>query len=341
MTDRGNNIPVRDADAVEALLRQVTPRPVPPAAAAAAVRAAVYGEWATLAARRRRRRRLFMAAAAASVLVAVFATLNLLRVSGVEPAQVATIGKRHGSILVLGDNAEVRGGNDLAVVTAGQTLVTDPESGVGLLWSGGGSLRLDASTRVEFLGPDAIYLHAGRIYYDSVPFAARATAMSGPDAGLNIVTDFAALRHMGTRYMAEVDTHRLTVSVRDGEVAVEDAGSDRVATVLAGQQLSVGQRGAAGLVNISTFGEYWAWAERTAPAANFDGRSVAELLDWVSRETGMSVLYDSDEVRVLAARERLHGRINVAPRQALEAWLPGTRLGWRIREGVIHVVAED
>jgi ferric-dicitrate binding protein FerR (iron transport regulator) len=294
-----------------------------------------------MSARRRQRRNLLMAGAAASVLLAVFASLNLLRVGGVEAERVATIDKRHGSIFVLGDNAEVQSGNDLVAVNAGQTLVTDPDSGVGLAWSAGGSLRLDASTRVEFLDRDTVYLHSGRVYFDSAPIGARAPAINGAASSLRVATDFAALRHVGTQYMAQVDARRLVVSVREGEVAVDDAGSDRVASVHSGQQLSMGPGGAASLVNVSPFGDSWAWAETTAPSVNFDGRSVAEMLEWASHETGMLLVYESDEVRALAARERLNGRLDVAPRQALEAWMPGTRLGWRIRDGEIHVIAQD
>ena len=165
----GKDTLLNDDDAVEALLGKAAPRPVPPDVETEAVRKVVRAEWQKVTGQRRSRTRVTQWAMAASVLVAVFVTLNLLRTSGIEPQQVATIDKQFGTISVLGEDAQFLQHNNLERIVAGQTVRTSADSGLGLAWSGGGSLRIDAKSRVEFLSTDAVYLHDGRIYFDSAP----------------------------------------------------------------------------------------------------------------------------------------------------------------------------
>ena len=56
-------------------------------------------------------------AVAASVLIAVVAVVNTLRINGIADVQVAAIEKSFGSVYVLGENAEMLEGGDL--ITAG------------------------------------------------------------------------------------------------------------------------------------------------------------------------------------------------------------------------------
>ena len=341
MTDIRSDSAARAGDEIEALLSKATPRPSPPAADAAAVKAAIHIEWRTMTGRRRTRRSLLAAAVAASILVAVFASLNLLRVNGIEAEQVASIGKRYGSIFVLGDNAELSASDDLAGITTGQTLVTDQGSGVGLEWHTGGSLRLDAETRVEFVAADLLYLHSGRVYFDSAAQPGSGRWAGDSSSGVRILTSHGEVSHVGTQYMVEVDSRRMVVSVREGEVDLSEDNGARVQRVASGQQLELGRGGSAGLVNISAWGDNWAWVEKTSPAFDLDGRSVAELLSWVSRETGLALAYEDDRSHDVARQERLNGTLDVEPRRALDIWMLGTRLSWRIDNGVIHVALQE
>ena len=335
MTDMRNDISLESDAAVEALLGKASPRLMPPPADAEAVRAAVRTEWQVMTGHRRSRRRFVGFAAAASVLVAGFLTLEMTGTGNMEAVEVAAIDKRIGTVFVLGKNAERLDAAGLAAVDAGQTLVTGEASGVGLAWGTGGSLRLDAATRVEFLAADRIYLRAGRIYFDSGSAAASVASVSGSDARLTIATDFGEVTHVGTQYMVHADGERMTVSVREGEVLIDSArGSE---TAGRNRQMAISGSGAPSIVNIRSWGAAWEWVEAISPNADIDGRPLSEFLEWVSRETGLELRYESADVLSHARRERLVGIIETEPRQALGAWLPATDLGWRIEDGVIYV----
>ena len=324
-----------DDDAVEALLGKAAPRLVPPDVETEAVREAVRAEWQAVTGQRRNRTRVTQWAMAASVLVAVFVTLNLLRTSGIEPQQVATIDKQLGTISVLGKDSQFLQHNNLDRIVAGQTIRTSAGSGLGLTWSGGGSLRIDASSRVEFLSTDAVYLHDGRIYFDSAP-ALAAGSISGSDVKLTVHSRFGEVAHVGTQYMAQTDGVGLTVSVREGEVEVRP---ERGNTARAGrnQQLAISGSGVRSIVNIQPHGGTWQWVERTSPAANLDGRSVNDFLGWVSHETGLMLSYESNAARLYADQELLRGNLETSPREALNVWMLSTDLEWRIDNGVIYV----
>jgi ferric-dicitrate binding protein FerR (iron transport regulator) len=328
----GRDQTLKTDEAVEALLEQATPRPVPPDAETAAVRAAVRAEWRQVTGRRRSRQRWTRLAVAASVLAAVFLSLNQLRTTGVAPATVASIDNRFGTIHVVGEDGALESGNDLSGILAGQSLVTDDASGLALSWGTGGSLRIDADTRIEFVSADRVYLRSGRVYFDSEPTLASA---SRPDARLTIATDFGDVTHVGTQYMARAGRELLTVSVRRGEVIVRGDGF----TETAGRhlQMAISGSGTSSIVNIRPYGEAWAWVERTSPSIPLDGRSVDQFLEWVSHETGLEIRYESSKAEAYARREILNGILEAGPRRSLETWMLGTDLAWRIEEGVIYV----
>jgi ferric-dicitrate binding protein FerR (iron transport regulator) len=337
MTETGRDFCADDA--VEALLGKAAPRPVPPAAETEAARAAVKAQWRAMTNRRQRRQRLMSFAIAASVLIATFVSLNMLRTNGIEQIAVASIDKRFGSIYVLGENAELVAGNNLTTVVAGQTLITDAQSGIGLAWADGGSLRVDENTRVEFLSPESINLRSGRVYFDSSPNPIAAGRAAGRDARLTIMTDRGRVSHVGTQYMAHLNAGTLTVSVREGEVIVANAAHKRSAS--RGQQLAIGGGGAPTVLNVSTYGDGWQWIEQISPAVDLDGRSVDEFLGWVSHETGLTLEYASQRAAAYARREVLNGTLNTGPSRALEIWMMGSDLEWRIEDGVIYVDISD
>jgi ferric-dicitrate binding protein FerR (iron transport regulator) len=334
MNDMSRETSLNTDEAVEALLGKAAPRPVPPAAEARAVREAVQAEWRQVSGRHKRRKSFVRMAMAASVLVAVFISLNALRINGIEEVQVASIDKRFGMISVLGENSEMLEGSHLTTIVAGQTLITDDDSGMSLNWGGGGSLRLDENTRVEFLSDEQVFLSVGRIYFDSTP-AFAAGLISDSDARLTIVTDFGEITHVGTQYMTRANRDAVTVSVREGEVVIEGAGISGSASQ--GQQLAISGSGVRSMGNIPPYGSAWEWIEQTTPPVNLDGRSVSDFLGWVSRETGFGLEYESNSAEAYARQELLRGAVKTDPRQALQFWMLGTDLGWRIENGVIYV----
>jgi hypothetical protein len=335
---KGASLSTDDAidKSVERILGNAKARPAPSAEEAQVVRDNVQAEWQALIRKRTTNRRLVSWAIAASILVVVFVGLNTIRLGGISEVQVADIDKSFGSIYMLGDNSELLESNFVHAVTAGQTIITDKDSGIGFAWAGGGSLRIDESTRVEFLSRDAIYLRTGRIYFDSKPVLT-ATAASA-EAKLTIITDHGEVTHVGTQYMASAQGNTLTVSVREGEIRLERPTS--VESALGGQQIQIQGGATVNIVKISPYGENWQWIEPMAPAANVDGRSVHEFLDWVSHETGLKLQFANDNIESRAKNEVLVGTVDTDPTSALRIWMLGSDLDWRITSGKIFVGGE-
>ena len=331
---------VRNDDAIEALLEQASPRPSPPSKDEEMIREAVLSEWQTVTGRRRARTRVTRFLVAAAVLLGVAVTFNTLQNGGIAPVQVATIAKSHGSIHVRGDEAQVHELRDLTSIMSGQMIITDHNSGIGLAWGNGGSLRIAADTRVEFVSEEAVLLHSGRIYFDSTPseLTASITANSA-NARLRILTSHGTVSHLGPQYMTYTSDSELTVSVREGEVSVD--GKYHHAKALAGQQLSIVGSTRPSVANFSRHGEAWRWIEEVSPDVDIDGRSVHAFLDWVGRETGLKVEYPDAATEQGAEDVVLMGTVTLEPRAALDFWVETTDLKWHVEEGAIKVSVID
>ena len=339
MTTSANSRGPGGEKSIERILSSAEPRPVPSPDETEAVRQHVLAEWQSIAGRRKKHRTWVSLAVAASVLIAVVAVFNTLRINGIADVQVAAIEKSFGSVYVLGENAEMLEGGDLITVARGQILITDDESGVGLAWDGGGSLRIDANTRLEFVDRDLIHLHSGRIYFDSEREQLLARHSIGANAALAIRTDHGTVRHIGTRYMVQSDVKGLTVSVRQGEVLLGSGNGSNAA--IGGQQLQVPGGGNASIVDIKTYGDNWNWAEQLSPDLNVDGRSIFDFLRWVSHETGLGIDFESAAVESAAKTATLEGTVNVNPTDALRIWMMGVDFDWSIEDGVIRIEPID
>ncbi|MDX1498863.1 MAG: FecR domain-containing protein [Woeseiaceae bacterium] len=338
MSEKTGAKTARQGDAVEALLRQASPRPVPPAADRERVRAAVRAEWLDKTRRRRRRRRVRAFALAASVLVAVLAAIVMQSPAPPPPVQVATVDRSHGAVYLLGERSELRALPASNVIVAGQSVMTGDDAGLGLAWQTGGSLRLGENTRMEFRAADTVLLRSGRVYFDSEASLLAANAAGGPAPRvLRIETPHGSVEHVGTQFMTVSDEDGLTVSVREGEVVVETPYYEQ--TAAAGEQLRVSGSARPSVVDIRGYGPAWDWVEATAPAAALDGRTVREFLGWVARETGLGLEFEDAAAETLAMTETLRGTVNTGPREALRVWMLGVDLEWRIENGVIRVRA--
>ena len=314
-------------DAVEALLESATPRPTPAEEDERRVRSAVHAEWQKVAGRRKSTRNVVRFALAASVIVAVAISFNAFRATEVVPIQVATIDKTHGSIHFLGEQDEYRGLVDTTAAYSGQVMMTGNDAGIGLAWGRGGSLRVDEQTKVEFESATAIFLHSGRVYFDS--------SYSSSDAVMTINTEHGSVNHLGTRYMTEADSRRLLVSVRDGEVEIDGHYYDHTATK--GKQVRIEGSGRPSSVDLPSHGAAWSWVEAVSPDISLDGMSTHEFLEWVGRETGHEVVYTSTDAESTAKRGILNGTVDTDPRNALRIRMMGEDLDVQFDGGAINV----
>ena len=70
----------------------------------------------------------------------------------------------------------------------------------------------------------------------------------------------------------------------------------------------------------------WQWVSEFAPEFPIDGRKLADFLDWFSRETGRTVVFEPQAVRADSERTVLSGSSSgLGPVEALEAVLATTR----------------
>ena len=335
MNRSGYELGLRGDEAVEELLEHAAPRPTPPGEDEAIVRDAVQAEWQAVTGRIRTRRRLTRFAIAATVLLGVAVAFNALQVSNAPVVQVATIDKSHGSIYLLGQQSVLQELGGHTAISVGQVIETGDGAGIGLAWSNGGSLRIDENTRIEFSSSDSVYLHSGRIYFDSHP-AELLSAITG--SGFEITTDHGSVRHLGTQYMTFADNSKLSVSVREGEVLIKGVYVDE-AVAVEGQQLTVSGGARPTVVNITGYGDSWDWIETMAPAVDVDGRSVDEFLTWVGRETGLQISYESPVAQQMARDGILRGNVDMDPRDELRFRMSGEDLDYRIDGGTIYVSA--
>jgi len=326
---------LRSDEAFAELLGKAPPRPAPPAADEALIRAAVHEEWQKVSGRHVRRRHITSFALAASVLLAVFATLNLLREpdGDIRQQQMATIEKQFGEISV---NSRIAGDAPMAALKGGDLIKTGSASGLALGWHDGGSLRIDESTVVVFEAANQIYLREGRVYFDSKTSALSSQPARDSAVELSIRTDYGVVRHLGTQYMTQVGADELVISVREGIVSIDGKVTARAT---AGQQFAISATGALSIDDTNGVDD-WEWVENSTPAVNLDGHFVAEALAWVSRESGRTIRYVSEGAEMVANQAQLRGDMRLPPTRALEIFMMTVDLNARI-EGEVIVISED
>jgi len=319
-----------ERDMLEELLRHSSPRPAPAAGGVAAARDELRREWRRLSKRRRNRRLLGIAA---SLLLGCAVAVLSWQPPRDSAVPVAAVGKAFGNVYLRGESSELHALAAGATIHSGQAIVTGHDAGLGLVWSNGGSIRLDEDTRIRFTDRNTAFLEAGRLYFDS-----GSSLTAGVNAGdvpvFALQTEQGVVRHVGTQYMAEIDGQRLVVSVREGEVLV--SGGLHEQRVDSGQQAVLAGSQRPGVFAISRSGEQWNWITRTTPAMDVDGRSLFEFLGWVSRELGLELRFEGTAEAV--AREAvLRGTIEATPEDTLRLRLATAALNWRIEEGVIYI----
>jgi hypothetical protein len=334
MSDLNLGTSVPSDDVLEELLKHAAPRPTPSASDEAVVRDAVRAEWQVVSGRRQSRRRVLTYAIAATVLIGVFSVFNVFRAPVADVVQVAAIEKSFGPIYLLGEKSELRETQELANVLSGQTIVTGNQAGMALAWGKGGSMRMDESTRVEFIDDETVYLKYGRIYFDSEPSPLTAGIAAGDTGGFVIHTEHGKVAHVGTQFMTGVDAATLTVSVREGQVAVHGEYHRHIAS--SGERVTLSGRQRPSVLSISRSGESWGWVSLTSPAADVDGKTVHEFLLWACREMGLELQFEG-RAEQIAQGAILRGSIATAPAEALRQRLATAALEWRIDEGVIYV----
>jgi ferric-dicitrate binding protein FerR (iron transport regulator) len=324
--------PVGDEGLLQTLFKHTEAREKPSAENELAARKALHAEWRQIVARRNRRRVWAALAVAASVLIVVGAVIRLAGgpVSPGPAVQLAVVENQVGTPLIY-PNDESNRAEQLRIgdmLIKRQEVETRTGSATALRWIHGQSIRLDENTRIRLDSADSIWLYSGRIYVDT-------TRRSSGAEALTIFTLGAQVRHVGTQYMAAVSAEGTTVSVRSGKVALDLSGSEYL--VARGEQLTVTGTGKHRLQQIETWGELWQWTESVTPDFDSDGRTVAELIEWVATETGHSVDYVSFDAENRARQTILKGKLEREPMKALAMITQTSDMDAQVSDGLIEV----
>jgi ferric-dicitrate binding protein FerR (iron transport regulator) len=324
-----------DDDDVARLMRLAGPRPDPPVDRMARIRAAMHDEWHHTIAARHLRRNLMMGAAAvglaATVLLAVRWWPDRDGASSVSLPLTAMLTAATGSVERESELESRRPLEPGAGVTRRDDIRTGPGVVAAFVLAGGSTLRVNENTRLRIESPTAIVLERGTVYLDA--------GSNKADRSLEVLTHLGTIRDIGTRFEVQADGARVRVRVRDGEVELARAGMPATragrGTEIAADTDSVTSR------TVPLFGEDWAWVGRLPEKFDLTGRSLAEFLDWVARETGFTVSFENEELAARAKSMVLEGAIDgLSPEEALDVVLPATGLEHRVSDGRVVVRAQ-
>ena len=334
--NKRNKNQTRSADEVfSSLLGQASPRRKAPEGDEREIRQAALAEWQKITGKRRARRRLVSLAVAATLVMALASLINVSRLAetDMDLQQLANVERRIGEIIIFEPATDTWRGlaESDVVLSAGQIIATSGGARIAVSWNAGGLLRIDEKTRVSLTANDQIQLLSGRLHYDSKSLYSN----QQPLVNLLIETPYGKVRHMGTQFMTDLAGGALSVSVREGEVAI--SGDSMETLVLAGEKVIISESGIEVRQSILPYSDEWKWAQEIAPAYELDGRSMAEFLQWISRESGFLIEYETESAKSLAEETILHGKIDLLPMKALEIMFQTADLVYELHGGVILV----
>jgi len=291
-------------DPIAELIRLAGPRPRLSEERMARVRAEVHEEWLRGVRRRTRVRWLSAAAIAAAMMIAAVLFLPRERVTpATPPAIVAQVQAVQGTASVaLG-----------AKVAVGTWIETMPGGTLSLDWNGA-TLRLDEGTRVRLESARAAQLERGAIFFAG-------------DKGTGIVvrTALGDVRDIGTQFEARLRDETLRVRVREGRVDLRGEIAE-AATELIADRSSVKKQA------IPISGAEWKWIENAAPPLRLEGLTLQDALARVAREKGLRV-----QLRGVDGGITLHGNVDFAPDEALDAATAATASSYRIENDTLIV----
>lgn len=214
-------------------------------------------------------------------------------------------------------------------VYIGDNLETGPDSGVSISLADDISLRIAASTSIRLDHTDEITLFQGQIYADSGERIYR-------DRHLTINTSGGSATDIGTQFSVAYESSRMSVAVREGRVDV--ARDQSVFTAEAGDRVVLQPGFEVSVDQVASYDPSWDWATSLAPDFDIKNRSLLDFLKWAARETGKTLVFSSDDVRMAAMGTKLFGSIKrFTPEEALVSVLPTTTFGYEIDEQSITI----
>jgi ferric-dicitrate binding protein FerR (iron transport regulator) len=199
---------------------------------------------------------------------------------------------------------------------SGSTITTSNGT-LAMSFTSGVHLRLDASTTVRVESATDLAIERGAVYVDSGNARPAVDLLPGTPAPrpagippISVHTTSGIVRDIGTRFEVRLVGAGIRIRVRDGQVRLTDEhGADVRAD--AGEELFSRPDGSDRSINrrpIAAAGSEWEWVERAAPPFSMEGKTLGELLDWVSREGAWTVTFADRGFSQSARATVIHGR---------------------------------
>lgn len=320
------------SDAIADLLRSAGPRATPDAQRMEAARAKVHAAWREAVLERRRERWHWLAASLAAIAVGVLA---LLAWTGGRGGPVATVSRVAGEARVLREDASQAGLQVGEKLNVGDQVETGSAGRVLLRWPEGIELRVDRESLLQIDAPTEMQLLRGTVYVD--------VSRDAPSADTFAVsTRFGDVRHVGTRFEVHVADDHVRVRVRDGKAAFSGHASSSPAFIEAGQQL-LADSGTLKLEPAPAIHDSaWDWTQQIAPVFELEGRSLSDALAWLSHESGLPVVYESEHLKQQAGQIVLRGSIEgLDLRAAFHAVLGGSGLDFSVHPDRVEIRSPD
>jgi len=242
-------------------------------------------------------------------MVATVTTVMLMRtpktVTQVPRPVVAGVESISGAAIVSGGRFAEAG----TELRAGDTLETAHGAVASVRWSNA-TLRVDGDTHVRVDSDRALHLDRGALF------------VASHGHHVVITTPLGEIRDVGTEFEVRLDAKAVRVRVREGRVDLRRGGATH--TAVAGVELIADAAGAVTQRAVARGGSEWDWIVRAAPAIALEGRTLRGVVDAVSREKGLTPVYE----RVGDAT--LHGGVPLPPDDALQAALAASSATARV-----------
>lgn len=189
----------------------------------------------------------------------------------------------------------------------------------------GKQLRIDINTSLTIQNESELWLHEGRIYVDS----------ASDNSPLKIITPVAEVSDIGTQFSVDLLDRDLVVAVREGQVNISIDNQNLAMSVKdgVGEKITINSGRDIQRTYIHSTDEEWQWIYQAAKVYRLEQGSLFDFLSWASRESGFTLKFSSNAVKLSAKQTLVHGDISgLTPDEAIPAVLATTKL---------HSIAEE
>ncbi len=188
-------------------------------------------------------------------------------------------------------------------------------------------LRINRNTQLETLS-GGMKLKIGEIYVDDVSSSGLGST------SIDIVTPHGIISDVGTQFMVASSAQKTVAIVRDGIIQVQRQAQITTAAATDSEAQRLVLTEAHVLQEVAErFGAQWDWIQKLPSSYPLNGHSVADYLNWIARETGYRIEYETEQLRGTAEKIKLSGELSGAhPLDTLPKVLATTRLQHPISE---------